>query len=116
MTKYYGINLMKPNAQKEAVFRGQKWLAMTGTTVWKRNVQLWPEILGCLSQGSNSGLTADLDLENDDEGGNEGEEEVGVNDKDEEDVIDAAGAAAGSEPDSEADSAGNWTLTLNYLI
>ena len=35
MTKYFGINLMKTDAQKRADFRGQKWLAMRRTTVWK---------------------------------------------------------------------------------
>ena len=65
----------------------------------------------CLSQGSNTGPTADLDLENVDEGGDKGEEEVGVNDEDEEEVTAAAGAAAGSEPDSEADSAEKASLT-----
>ena len=28
MTKYFGIKLMKPDAQKRADFRGQKWLDM----------------------------------------------------------------------------------------
>ena len=35
MTKYFGINLMKPDAQKRADFRGQKWLDMTRTTIGK---------------------------------------------------------------------------------
>ena len=83
---------------------------------WKRNVQLWPEILGGLSQGSDTGPTADLDLESDDEGGDEGEEEVGVDDQDEVEETAAAGASIGSGPDSEADSAESWLSTLNYLI
>ena len=59
----------------------------------------------CLSQGSNTGPTVDLDLENDDEGGDKGEEEVGVNDEDEVEVTAAAGPTFASGPDSEADSA-----------
>ena len=59
----------------------------------------------CLSQGSNTGPTADLDLESVDEGGDKGEEEVGLDDQDDEDVTAASRASTGSEPDSEADSA-----------
>ena len=59
----------------------------------------------CQSQGSNTGPTADLDLESVDEGGDEGEEEGGVDDQDEVEVTAAAGASIGSGPDSEADSA-----------
>ena len=44
-------------------------------------------------------------MEIDDEGGDEGQEKVGVDDQDVVGETAAAGAAAGSEPDSEADSA-----------
>ena len=96
---------MKPNAQKESDFGVKSGGERQAPLSEKEMCNFGQKSQVCLSQGSDTGPTADLDLESDDEGGDEGEEEVGVNDQDEEEVIAAAGATTGSGPDSGPDSA-----------